>query len=73
MIKYKFVLYCGSEILYDSFEEGDLYDDYDLANDAALYYSGCYKLGGEILHLSNPGDYEEKNEKITIEIEEVEV
>lgn len=38
-------------------EEDQLFDTEEEAEDAALYGLSCAKLGGEILEMSNPGDY----------------
>ncbi len=38
-------------------EEDTLYDTEDQAEEAGCYGCSCYRLGGEILNLSNPGDY----------------
>lgn len=43
----------GDEMLVD-----DLYDTEDEAHEGALYHISCCEEGAEILHLSNPGDYE---------------
>lgn len=45
---------------YPNGEEEELdeeFDTYEAAEDTAVYYCGCYKQGGEILNMSNPGDY----------------
>ena len=73
MTKYKYILYFSDGGTFDSSDEGELFDSYDAAVDAALEAIGGYRLGGEILHLSNPGDYDapDENENIDYEIEEV--
>lgn len=43
----------GTESLLDD----ETFDTYDEAADTAAYYCSCYKQGGEILNMSNPGDY----------------
>ncbi len=76
MTKYKFILYFPNGDTIDSYSKGEpLFDYYDAAVDMALEWIGGYRLGGEILHLSNPGDYDEpdEDEKIEYDIEEVEV
>ena len=75
MTKYKYVLYLDGEKIMDSYEdEGDLYDYYEDAVDAALYMIGCWHVGGETLQLSNPGDYEyDPNIEPDYEIEEIEI
>lgn len=37
--------------------EEEVFDSYDDAQEMAVYYQGCAKLGAEMLNLSNPGDY----------------
>ena len=49
MAKYK--------ILFEGEEEDEVFDSYEEADDYALYLKSCYHLGGEILEMSNPGDY----------------
>lgn len=64
MAKYKYVLTFPNGEILDSLEEyGDdgfqgTFNSYDDAVEAALYAVGCTKQGAEILHMSNPGDYE---------------
>lgn len=72
MAKYKFVLYYPDGTEFDSTEDDLLYDDEQSAADMALYYISCYKTGGEILHLSNPGDYDEvSSDDVDYEVFEV--
>lgn len=49
MAKYK-VLFAGEE-------EDEVFDTYEKADKYALYLVSCYHMGGEILEMSNPGDY----------------
>ena len=37
--------------------DDEIFDSYKEAEEYAWYLCGCYKEGGEILHMSNPGDY----------------
>lgn len=76
MIKYGFILYFpyGDEI--DSQDEGYLYDTEEEAQEAATEWISNYKQGGEILNLSNPGDYPYEPEvwsQIETSIYEIEV
>ncbi len=67
MIKYK--------VIFDGEEQDDLFDSEQEAEEHALYLCGCARLGAEILHMSNPGDYdydEETYEYPDFEIVEVE-
>lgn len=75
MTKYKFILTLDGDKIMDSYEdEGNIYETYEDAVDAALYYIGCYHTGGEILEFSNPGDYPyDETKEPDYEIEEVEI
>ena len=67
MPKYKIAF--GEEI------EDEVFNTYEEANDYALYLCSCSQLGAEILHMSNPGDYdydEESWEDPDYEIIEIE-
>lgn len=37
--------------------QDEIYDSYEFAEEQALYSVSCSRLGAEILHMSNPGDY----------------
>lgn len=50
MTKYK--------IIFADEELDDIFDTYEDAQEQAVYYCGCSQLGAEILHMSNPGDYD---------------
>ena len=72
MTKYKVVMIYRNGSVRE--EDDELFDTYDEADDAGLYYCSCYKTGGEILHLSNPGDYPySEDEDVGFEVIEVEV
>lgn len=45
------------KIIFDGDEQDELFATYEEAQDYALYLVSCYHTGGEILELSNPGDY----------------
>lgn len=49
MTKYK--------IIFDDDEQDEIFDTYEGAEEYALYLVSCYHTGGEILEMSNPGDY----------------
>ena len=38
--------------------QDDVFDTYEAAKEYALYLCSCARTGAEILHWSNPGDYE---------------
>lgn len=50
MIKYK--------IIFDGEEEDEVFDSEEAAEEYALYLGSCCRTGAEILHMSNPGDYD---------------
>ncbi|MBQ3488994.1 MAG: hypothetical protein IJA86_00200 [Clostridia bacterium] len=67
-IKYK--------IIFDGEELDDIFDTADEAEEHALYLCSCTREGAEILHMSNPGDYdydEDDFEDPEYEIVEIEV
>ena len=51
MVKYK--------VVFDGEEEDEIFDTMEEAEEYALYLCSCSRTGAEILHLSNPGDYDE--------------
>ena len=79
-MKYKYLIYKGFELLFDSEKEGScygcgedgLFNSYDDAEyDSNERISNWYQ-GGEILNLSNPGDYDIPKEGcLSYEIEEI--
>ena len=38
-------------------EDDEIFDDRESAEEHGAYMCSCYSLGGEILNMSNPGDY----------------
>jgi len=57
----------------DGDEEDEIFDTYEAAEAAALEGQSNYAAGGEILHLSNPGDYPAPDDQDVYEYEIVEV
>ncbi len=53
----------------DEFEE--IFDTEEAAEEYALYLISCSKEGAEILHMSNPGDYNANDYEIDYEIIEI--
>ena len=51
--------------------EDEVFDTEREANDYALYLASCAAEGAEILHLSNPGDYDEDDYDDDYEIVEI--
>ena len=47
------------KIIFDGYEEDDLYDTYNEAEEAALEMQSNWYAGASDLYQSNPGDYEE--------------
>ena len=46
------------KVSFDGDFEDEIFDTEEEAEDYALYLSSCAKEGAEILHMSNPGDYD---------------
>ena len=51
--------------------EDDVFDSEDEAREYGCYLCSCYDLGGEILNMSNPGDYPLSDDEADFEIIEV--
>lgn len=61
-------------IIMEDEEQDDVFDTEEEAEEYALYLCSCARTGNEILHMSNPGDYEyDEDEFETPEYEIVEV
>lgn len=45
------------KIIFEGDEQNEVFSTYDEAEQYALYLISCYHTGGEILEMSNPGDY----------------
>lgn len=52
--------------------EDEVFDTEEEAEEYALYLSSCAREGAEILHLSNPGDYDEDDCDDDYEVVQVE-
>lgn len=63
MAKYK--------VLFNDELEDEVFDTEEEAEEHALYLVSCTKLGAEILHMSNPGDYDEDDYEVNYEIIEI--
>lgn len=50
MTKYK--------VIFDGEEQDEVFLTESAAEEHALYLCSCKRLGAEILHMSNPGDYD---------------
>lgn len=50
MAKYK--------IIFEDDEQDEVFDTEEEAEEYALYLCSCANTGAEILHMSNPGDYD---------------
>ena len=59
-------------ILFGNEYEDEIFDNEEDAEEYATYLSGCAKLGAEILHMSNPGDYDEDDYDDDYQVVEVE-
>ena len=47
------------QVLFNGELEDDIFETESEAEEHALYLSSCTAVGAEILHMSNPGDYDE--------------
>ena len=63
MAKYK--------VLFNDEQEDEVFDTEEEAEEHALYLVSCTQLGAEILHMSNPGDYDEDDYEADYEIIEI--
>lgn len=54
-------------------EDDEVFETEAEANEHGLYLVSCYEEGGEILHMSNPGDYPLSDEKADFEIIEADL
>ena len=76
MTKYKYVLTFPDGKTVDSSDYDEIFDTYEDAYDAGQYATSCWDLGGEILNLNNPGDYDydpDEYMEIEVDVEEIEV
>ena len=46
------------KVIFDGEECDEIFDTEEDAEEYALYLSSCSREGAEILHMSNPGDYD---------------
>lgn len=46
------------KVLFDGEYEDEIFNTEEAAEEYALYLSSCSREGAEILHMSNPGDYD---------------
>lgn len=46
------------KVLFDGEYEDEIFDTEEDAEEHALYLCSCTREGAEILHMSNPGDYD---------------
>lgn len=60
------------KIALDGEFEDEVFDTEEEAEEYALYLSSCAREGAEILHLSNPGDYDEDDCDDNYEVVQVE-
>jgi hypothetical protein len=55
-------------------EDDEVFETESEADDYGLYLCSCYKTGGEILNMSNPGDYPlDVDGEVDFEVIEVDV
>lgn len=63
MTKYK--------VMFNDELQDEVFDTEEAAEEHALYLASCAQLGAEILHMSNPGDYDEDDYDTDYEIIEI--
>jgi len=61
------------KIVFDGYEEDEIYETYEEAEEAAWVMVDNFNAGAEILAMSNPGDYEEEMDGATADFEIIEV
>ena len=59
------------KVMFNGELEDEVFDTEEAAEEYAMYLVSCAKQGAEILHLSNPGDYDEDDYDADYEIIEV--
>ena len=69
MAKYKVVIYSPDG---NSEELDEIFSNEAEAEEYGLTYISEYSLGGEILHMSNPGDYPLEEDDAEFEVVEIE-
>lgn len=52
-------------------EDDEVFESRSAADDHGMYMVSCYSEGGEILHMSNPGDYPLSDDEADYEVIEV--
>ena len=60
------------QVLFNDELENEIFDTEAEAEEYALYLCSCTKEGAEILHMSNPGDYDVDDYDTDYEIIEIE-
>ena len=59
------------KVIFAGEEEDEIFNSEEDAEEHALYLASCTREGAEILHMSNPGDYDEDDYDDSYEIVEV--
>lgn len=59
------------KVIFNDEEQDGIFNSESAAEDYALYLVSCTKAGAEILHMSNPGDYDKDDYETDYEIIEV--
>ena len=59
------------KVIFNDEEQDEVFNSESAAEDYVLYLSSCAKEGAEILHMSNPGDYDEDDYDDDYEIVEI--
>lgn len=62
------------KVIFDGEEQDEVFKTEQAAEEYGLYLCSCAQSGAEILHMSNPGDYDyDENEYTSPEFEVVEI
>ena len=59
------------KVWFNDEEMDEVFDTEEAAEEYALYLCSCAREGAEILHMSNPGDYDEDDYETDYEIVEI--
>lgn len=46
------------KLIFADEEQDEVFDSYEEADEYGMYLQGCENQGAEIMHMSNPGDYD---------------
>lgn len=61
------------KIIFDDEEQDEVFESEDAAEEYALYLRSCSRQGAEILHMSNPGDYDYDYDEDSFDVPDYEI